>query len=128
MSSIQHNSIEADAILTELRERCAYYERTNVLQGEMLNEAIAERDEVRHQLTAMQTAQHQAIALAAFNKHEAEKWHDAAAACQQERDDYRAALKIIQSIVTPLSYAAGYTAMKTTANRILAKYPHEEKP
>ena len=109
MSSIQHNSIEADAILTELRERCAFYERTNAEQAAILNRVIAERDTASEQLAALRLKCDEAITACASET----------CAMASERDDYRAALEEI--------YAASNQAeILDLVSVVFSKFPFTE--
>ena len=67
--------------IKELNERCAYYERQNAEQGKLLNEVVKERDEWKIGAQEGRKAQEKYMELCAQ-----------LVACQQEKDEYRAAL------------------------------------
>jgi len=100
------------ALLTELRERCAFYERTNAEQAAILNRVIAERDEFKERMQRLiRTNLDSTKELAALRL----KCDDAIAACASEtcamakkvaavtaeRDDYRAALSKAYQYAAP---------------------------
>ena len=109
----------------ELRERCAFYERTNAEQAAILNRVIAERDDWKvecghaealaakcmSELSALRLKCDEAVSACASETCAMAK---KVAAVTAERDDYRAALEMITKM------AARY------ASQALAKHTEDE--
>ncbi len=68
-------AVEAADAITELRERCAFYERQNAEQAAMLNRVIAERDEYRAALEMItkMSGQYASQAIAKHTENEVEQ-------------------------------------------------------
>ena len=86
-------------------------ELTDCQQGKLLNEAIAERDE----LTVFQGMFNDMLLVEVELRKQL-------AACQQERDDYRAAIEICKTEMQGDKWDALYI------DTVLAKYAHTDHP